>query len=193
MDRDELQRRLNNLRPSEALPVGETPEEEYSECETVPDPEPIPIPEFQPENDYPAGDVKQFRPSKYQRPDAYDASYIAIPAPRWPDPAAPMTPEVWQAYHAELMLCIEANGRLREYCYWLTHEKGHLAALPLGKESDGLRERADRSLLIDAQYRATGHLEWLTGLWSARHIPIPSIEELEELAATRAQTVSQWQ
>ena len=55
---DELQRRLNNLRPSEALPVGDTPELEYGEGETVPEPELTPS--FQPENDHPVEDVEDF-------------------------------------------------------------------------------------------------------------------------------------
>ena len=83
-----------------------------------------------------------------------------------------------------------SSSRLRLFCYWLRHEKLQLATLPAAKETDGLRERADRSLLIDAEQRAAEDLAWLTGLWSARGIAVPSIETLEELAASRARAVN---
>ncbi len=89
-----------------------------------------PLPTLQPENDFAAEDVKQFRPRKYRAPDEYDASYVAIPAPTWPEPGAVLTHEIWCAYQKELILRAEANNRLREFCYFLTHEKAHLAAFP---------------------------------------------------------------
>jgi hypothetical protein len=206
METDELKKQIERLKES-----GASPSEESSNTEPEPEPESEgeqwielggiagsvliddPHPQIQPEDDYPAEDPKLFRPRKYRRTDDYDASYIAIPHPHWPSPGGKMTPEVSEAYHTELTLCAVANNRLRQYCYWLTHEKLHLAALPAAKETDELRERADRSLLQDAEQRAAEHLAWLTGLWSARGIPIPTGEDLEELAASRAQAVNRWQ
>jgi hypothetical protein len=139
-------------------------------------------PQFQPENDHPAEDLKEFKPWRLQG-GGYDEAFFALPRPRWPEPVAPMTPEIRQAYYEEMNLYTNAGGRLRRYFDWVRGPKRYLAALPPVTAGEPHYYVHDRQRYHDAAESAAQDLAWLTGLWESRGIPVLSAEELEQIKA----------
>jgi hypothetical protein len=136
-------------------------------------------PQFQPEND-PAEDPKEFRPWRLIG-EGYDETFFALPDPRWPEPGAPMTDEVWQAYHEEINLYINAGSRLRRYFDWVRGPKRYLAALPPETVGEPHYYVHDRQRYHDAAESAAQDLAWLKGVWETKGIPVLTGEELEQI------------
>ncbi len=176
-----LQEDLEVVRFTDGDAMGEAeveesaPEDEFEDYEEIAEL----YPQIQPENEYPPEDPAEFKPWRQVGPAHYDEYFFALPRPRWPNPGAPMTPEVWQAYHDEERLYIEAGGHLRRYFDWVRGPKRYFEAMPPVTEGEPLYYVHDRKRYHDAA--AAQDLAWLKGVWRTKGIALPTAEELEQM------------
>jgi hypothetical protein len=98
------------------------------------------------------------------------------PYPRWPREGVIPTAHEQQEHEREDRICFDAKHAMRRYLYFLKHTKPQMAELR------SQPHHTDWRWMPGAEADAQKQLGFLTGIWTAKGIPVPTETEWLKLA-----------